>query len=597
MNSIRPNIPDASQTDRLKRGTLTLKFAGALFFLNALLSLGFPSMRMDWGSLFRVSPDFLALFLGMCLLVRGDARFRPAIYAALTAAVMFLRCFESADRLVPMVFNRTFNLLLDSRRLPDFVYLFWQTRPAGLVLVSLAGVLSAAAGLAWGVWWAFRTLHQGLARRPASPLVIRLPAAALAAGMLTAGAAGALPALFGQSAIPRVVEEIRFILDFRGVCERQRAVLDDARERAFHTPSGLQRLEGASVLLIVVESYGMSAFSDPRHAETVVPAARAAEAELRLAGFEMASAYLTSPTFGGGSWLSHATLASGVRIDTDIGHDLLLASDLVPLAEHFNRAGYRTVRAMPGTLWPWPEGAFYRYRQSYHAPDFGYRGPAFGFSPMPDQFVLDWVARRVICESGPGPLFVELILTGSHAAFDIRAPYLDDWDRIGDGSVFHALPPVLFPVNWTELAQASEAYSAAIVHEITLVQEFIRRFLEGTELVIIAGDHQPAVELIGADQPWSVPVHVVSRKADFIREFTRRGYIPGMVPDQPLPHPGMETLFWDLLEGFSMRSESGHGGGGTDECQHLGHDPVRCFVSDLAGAHTGVTPSPVTQGQ
>jgi hypothetical protein len=553
MDSISPQIPIESHVNRLKRLTLPLKFIVALFFLNALLSLEIPSIRTDWMSLFRVSPDFLALVLGMCLLARDGAGYRPAIHALLTAAVMFLRCFESADRLVPMVFNRTFNLLLDARRLPDFVFLFWQTRPAGLVLVSLAGGLAAAAGLAWSVGWALKTLHQGLARRSPSCWSIRLPAAAAAAAMLTAGVSGVLPALFGPSALPRVAEEIHFILAVKGTIERHRVILADAHERAFHTPSGLEKLERASVCLLVVESYGMSAFSDPRHAPAVLPAARAAEAELRSAGFEMASAYLASPTFGGGSWLSHATLASGVRITSEIEHDLLLASDLAPLAEYFNRAGYRTVRAMPGTLWPWPEGAFYRFRQSYHAPDFDYRGPAFGFAPMPDQFVLDWVARRVIRPEGSDPLFVEIVLTGSHAAYDIQAPYLDDWDRIGDGSVFQTLAPVLFPVSWTELSHASEAYSAAIVHALAIVKEFIRRFLEGTELVIIVGDHQPAVELTGEDQPWSVPVHVVSRQAGFIREFTRRGYTPGMVPDQPQPHPGMETLFWDLLEGFSTR--------------------------------------------
>jgi hypothetical protein len=303
---------------------------------------------------------------------------------------------------------------------------------------------------------------------------------------------------------------------------------------------------------MVVESYGMSAFSDPRQAATVLPAVEAAEAELRSAGLQMCSAYLTAPTFGGGSWLSHATLASGVRIDDQIGHDLLLGSNLVPLAGYFNRAGYHTVRAMPGTLWPWPEGGFYRYGQAFIAPDFGYRGPAFGFAPMPDQFVLSWVARRVIRET-PGPLFVEIVLTGSHAAFDLQAPYLEDWDRIGDGSVFRTLPPVVFPVSWTELSEASAAYSAAVAHEITLLKEFIRRFLDGTELVIIVGDHQPCVELTGDDQPWSVPVHVVSGNPDFIREFTRRGYAPGLVPSQPLPHPGMETLFWDVLEGFSTK--------------------------------------------
>jgi hypothetical protein len=110
---------------------------------------------------------------------------------------------------------------------------------------------------------------------------------------------------------------------------------------------------------------------------------------------------------------------------------------------------------------------------------------------------------------------------------------------------------VVFPIGWSELSQASEAYATAIAHEITLLKEFIRRFLNGTELVIIVGDHQPCGELIGDDQPWSVPVHVISGNRNFIREFTRKGYTAGMIPDHSQPHPGMETFFWEFLEGFS----------------------------------------------
>jgi hypothetical protein len=529
-----------------------LKSAAAVLFLNALLAVEIPFSRMEWGSLLRVSPDGLCLFFGMCLLVRPGRRFRPAVYAALTAAVIFLKLFQSADRLVPMVFNRDFNLFLDSQRLPDLVLLFRLTRPSEQVLMGLAGALAGTIGLAWAVWRALKTLHNGLAARTPAHPGLRLPAAALSAALWAAAAAGLPPGGFGEAVLPRVAEEVRFILNLEHLREQRRAALRQAEGRARRVAGDLGKLERASVFLMVVESYGMSALSDPRHAATVLPAIRAAEAELRSAGFEMCSAYLTSPTFGGGSWLAHATLASGLRIDGQVAHDLLLASDLVPLAGYFNRSGYRTVRAMPGTLWPWPEGGFYRYGQAFIAPDFGYRGPAFGFGPMPDQFVLDWVARRVI-RGAPGPLFVEVILTGSHAAFDVQAPYIDDWERIGDGSVFHTLPPVRFPVGWTDLSAASPAYSAAIAHEIVLLKDFIRRFLDGSELVVIVGDHQPCVELTGSDRPWSVPVHVISGNPGFIREFTHRGYTPGLVPMQPLPHPGMETLFWDLLEGFGTQ--------------------------------------------
>lgn len=536
--------------DLPENGFRLLRSAAAFGFLNALLSAEIHYARMEWGSLLRISPEAFLLLLAMVLLVRKGQPARPLVYAAGAACVVLLKLFQAADRLVPMVFNRSLNLVMDLQRLPDLILLLWLTRPAEQVLGGGAAAAAGIAVLAWGVWRALLSLHHGLAAGAPARLSLRLPVAALSMAVLAAAAAGARPEFLAAPVFPRVAEEARFILSLPRIKGQHRAQLSQATQRALQTSGDLRRLERVSVFLMVVESYGMSAFSDPRHAPTVLPAARAVEAELRAGGLAACSAYLTAPTFGGGSWLSHATLASGVRIDSQIAHDLLLASRLVPLADYFNRAGYRTARVMPGTLWPWPEGGFYRYDQAFIAPDFGYRGPAFGFAPMPDQFVLDWMARRILPD-GSAPLFVETILTGSHAAFDIQAPTIEDWDRIGDGSVFHALAPVTFPVEWTELSAASPAYSAAIARELLLLKDFILRFLDRNALVIIVGDHQPCVELIGHDQPWSVPVHVISANPDFIGEFMRRGYTPGLVPMQPPPHRGLETLFWDLIEGFS----------------------------------------------
>ena len=65
------------------------------------------------------------LTIAMSLRVRRDTRFRPALYAPIAAAVIFLGLFRLVDTLVPMVFNRPFNLYLDTQRLPDVVFLGW----------------------------------------------------------------------------------------------------------------------------------------------------------------------------------------------------------------------------------------------------------------------------------------------------------------------------------------------------------------------------------------------------------------------------------------------------------------------------------------
>jgi hypothetical protein len=151
-----------------------------------------------------------------------------------------------------MIFNRTFNSP-DSRRLPDFV--FCSGRPAGAV-PGVAGGCPGCGGRAGDARGGRSDLHHGSpnARRHAQPP----PAVGGPGRLLTAGAAGALPALFGQSAVPRVVEEIRFILDFRGL---RAASSDPGRSQE----TGISHLPAckswrASVILIVVESYGMSGF-------------------------------------------------------------------------------------------------------------------------------------------------------------------------------------------------------------------------------------------------------------------------------------------------------------------------------------------------
>ena len=533
-----------------------LKLLVALSFLNAVLNMDAAIPGETRTSFLQLAPELLVLTIGMSLRVRRHARFRPAFYAPVAAAVIFLGLFRLADNLIPMVFNRPFNLYLDIRRLPDLVLLGWMLLSPTFFALAVAGVALALPGMAWGCV----PLPQNPARRftrnrPEEPCWRAWPPGRSPPGPGRTFALTTHRPWLGSATLPRVAEEMRAILDLEGTRRRDQAAIAAAIERSRHAPTNLKSLNRTPVFLFVVESYGQTVFSDPDHAARVVPVVKAAEADLRAAGFHMCSAYLASPTFGGSSWLAHGTLASGVRLNSQIRHDLLLGSDLVPLAEYFNRAGYRTVCAMPGTLWPSPAGRFFRFQRTVNAADFGYKGPDFAWAPMPDQYVLNRVYRQEI-QHASDPLLVEFILVSSHAAFDLQAPYVEDWQLLGDGSLFNSLEALKFPGAWSDPPKLAEAYSAAIIYEVTLLREFIRRFLAGGELVIIMGDHQPCAPVTGRNASWSVPVHVISRNPDAIRRFVQRGYTEGLVPGQAPPHPGMETFFWNFLEDFSEPNQA-----------------------------------------
>ncbi|MGB5747553.1 MAG: sulfatase-like hydrolase/transferase, partial [Desulfobacterales bacterium] len=356
--------------------------------------------------------------------------------------------------------------------------------------------------------------------------------------------------IFAPGILQRVAAEFDFILHLSDNTQKYQAALDKAVQKSRLYQRPLTKLNDRDVYVFFIESYGHTLFADSRHSPLITPFLKNAEQTLKKHGYLVCSNLLKSPAFGGSSWLAHGALAGGVTIESQLQYDLLLTSRVQPMAAYFNRAGYRTVSVMPGTLWPWSAGKFYKYRKKYYAPDFDYRGPKFGWAPMTDQYVLDTIFRAEI-QNRTQPLFIEFVLISSHAPFNELPRYVPDWSAIGDGSIYHHQKPLKFPTTWPELENASEAYVTSIKYDFQVLVGFLEHLVAGDEMIIIMGDHQPNLKITGENRPWSVPVHVISRNPNFVRPFIKRGYTPGLIPSQDLPHAGIESIFWNLLEEFS----------------------------------------------
>ena len=202
------------------------------------------------------------------------------------------------------------------------------------------------------------------------------------------------------------------------------------RDRFRATPGDrlLTGLRGKDVLLLFVESYGKVAVQGSSFSPGVDAVLDQGTAQLRAGGFSSRSAFLSSSTFGGLSWLAHSTLQSGIRIGTQRGYDQLVKSDRLTLSGAFKRAGWRAVVEDPANKRTWPEGSsFYHYDKIYDRRNVGYRGPGFGLPPMPDQYVLEALQRLELAKRHRPPLFAEVDLISSHAPWT-RIPRLIPWD-------------------------------------------------------------------------------------------------------------------------------------------------------------------------
>src|SRR4029077_8990898 len=124
---------------------------------------------------------------------------------------------------------------------------------------------------------------------------------------------------------------------------------------------------------------------------------------------------LVSPTFGGGSWLAHATLASGVKLNDPAIYNFLLDSGRKLLPAYLKDAGWRAIDIAPGIKAPSAKAAAaWGFDREVFANDLDYRGPSFGWFANPDQFTLDRAAS-IRSALGPAPpVFTQLLVVSRH---------------------------------------------------------------------------------------------------------------------------------------------------------------------------------------
>ena len=555
-------IPPAKPIPSLipKRAPVPTVGAAARFLavwvgLNGLVQISYPLQDIRFFSLLMPSQEFFAVLWILCLSAWLKLRFSKTIAAVLTGLMIFTVVFRTADHLVPVYFDREFNLFIDSRFVPDLLNLLHDTMAPAAFFGWTAAAL-AGAGIAWfaiycGFQWLQRYFERDAHRTFFMACANLLLILALSAVLF---AAGQDSRIFSPGIWPRMATEIGFILHVEKTSRHQLSLLETAMKRMARLPSALDRLNGRNVYVLFIESYGQTAFENPRHFAVIEPVIRRLETDTK---FSACSNFLRSPTISGSSWLAHGALAGGVMTDTHLKFNLLLGSNIKPLAHYFNKAGYRTVSVMPGTKFPRPEDAWFEFQRKYDANTMGYHGPAFGWATMPDQFVLDSICQKEI-QTATAPLFIEFILVSSHAAFHLQPQIIDDWSRVGDGSVYHDMDARTFPVVWPDLSNAHEAYAAAIAYDLAVLAGFLHRCVDPGALVIVLGDHQPSPQISGdpisgKGQSWSVPIHIISQSPEALAPFIKRGYTPGFVPNQPRPHLGMDTFLEGFLEDFSSR--------------------------------------------
>ncbi|MEM9798122.1 MAG: sulfatase [Pseudomonadota bacterium] len=497
-----------------------LAIAAGILILHLVLVMPSHPAGLTVHRLIRPTWELPVLLLALAVL-RG-----AWLRGLVVALALVLVALRAADLGSFLAFSRPFNPLLDLNLLVSGWALLTGSVGLGEALAVAAVTPLALAGLGWALWVC-------LGRIATVPWRVR--GGLVAAPLALAAATLAVPGWAALAVTPVVAKQVTRMTD--GVADL--AVFTAALEAAPVERPGFAALEGRDVVLAFVESYGRAFLEGPDYAAVAGPRIAAVEARLDAAGWSARSGWLAAPVRGGQSWLSHATLLSGLWVDRQIRYDRLMASEYPSLNVLFGQAGWRTGAAMPAITLDWPEAAWYGYDVTLDAAALDYRGQPFEWVTMPDQYTWAAMDRRL---RGDVPVMVEMALITSHAPWT-PLPDILPWEVIGDGSVFDGTrrqgdsPRAV----WSNPERIRRQYALSLDYALEVMGQYVAMHGRGA-LFIILGDHQPAPLLTGQGAPPDVPVHVISDDPRLLERLPPDLFGSGLRPDLDRPTLPMQDF-------------------------------------------------------
>ncbi|MSO72295.1 MAG: hypothetical protein EXQ84_01615 [Rhodospirillaceae bacterium] len=529
--------PDRS---RLQHG---LRWIGALALLNAVLILPDRITELNLSALSRLPVELPLIVLTMALLAgRARAVLRGAIVAALAAMLLL----KIANMAVYFGFDRPFNPLVDVLMVPTALDTLGKTGGMGAAAAAVLVAVLIVAMIVAVLTWSTGVLAQDVAREA------RL---SLAAGAALVAALGFSPYATTAATVFVRDQAVATSQGLRDAAQFRAQLLEDPFGK-LPPLSRLAKLKGNDVLLIFVESYGRASLDNPAYAALLRGNLRRFGDAVKAGGFSARSAWMTSPTFGGESYLAHSTAVSGLWVNNQQRYAQLLRSRRPSLISDFNGAGWRTVAVMPEITMPWPEAAYFGYGKIYSAPELAYKGESFDYLTMPDQYTLAVFHNYELAPIERAPVMAEIAMISSHIPW-APIPKLVPWADVGDGRIFTtARTPETANEIWRDAKRVAEYYALSVDYTLQTLMSFVTTHGRDNMLLIILGDHQPMTFIAGAGANHEVPVHIIARDPELLAALDEGTWTEGMEPDKTSPSWPMDSLRGRILGAFTPAADA-----------------------------------------
>ena len=521
----------------------------ALFTLNSLLAMTnwwpTPYVKLDG----RIAPEFIYVWCGILLweflVQRGVVRAMSGVVITLLSLFYFALAFgRYVDTTAPALFGRAVNLYWDGWQVPRLLWVMAKNQPLWVTLAAALALVVLVVAVYAAIKWALRTTVTTVA-----PFALKRSwALALSAFMLAISIANLLGVhatwpYISRPVIPTYWQQAKIL---SAALQNGGTVVPDSPPFT----SDLARLNGADFKLFFLESYGAVTYDNADAARALAPARAAFAAQLKASGWQVASAIVTSTTFGGGTDLAHMALATGIDTRDPIRHDVLLTTQRPTLTRHFKAHGYETFGFYPGLDWDWPESTFFGFDHLVDGRALSYTGPKLGYWKVPDQFALARFRQLHPITANTPPRMLSFSSTTSHFPFHPVPPYQPDWQKVLSATPFDPRDIARIENSQTDWLNMLPNYVAMIDYNFQWLRGYFEQAHARDFVMLVLGDHQPPSSVTGEGASWDVPVHIISSRPELMRRFEALGFTPGLQPDRKSlgSLSDLTTLLLDALD-------------------------------------------------
>ncbi|HEY4225094.1 MAG TPA: CDP-alcohol phosphatidyltransferase [Pseudolysinimonas sp.] len=531
-------------------GTATLVVAIILIVAIPLV----PGVVADGslGALVRIPVESLFVILLLAILPWRPARIVVALaYAALVVFALVLTALDAA-------FEYALDIHFDPSDWPQVGDGFGVVQdsigtPLAIVVLILLGLLAIGIGAALA--WAALRIDAAIRRHRRSGTVVTTTVtavwlvASLAGSQLVAGQPAAAAASIG--AITTASDRAS-----QSLVAQQSLTQQIKTDPYAKLPSSdlLTSLKGKDVVIAFVESYGQVAVQNTSFSGGVDQVLAQGQTQLTADGYQSQSAWLTSPTFGGLSWLAHSTLQSGIWTNKAPLYSKLIRSKRFTLSDAFADAGWKTVSDVPSDTHPWSfASSFYHYGTDLDTNNVGYHGPSFGYARVPDQYTWKYFYDHEL--AGPHqPVMAEIDLVSSHTPW-APLPQIVPWDQIGDGSIYEPQPAEGDSTSevWKDPKLVQQAYGQSVQYSLQAMFSFLQTYDDPNLVLIELGDHQPATIVSGQGANHQVPITIISKDPSVFASIASWHWQSGLKPGPQAPLWRMDAFRDRFLSAFDAK--------------------------------------------